>query len=134
GKLAGWGLANAHVESWAPFGRGWTWDHARLVMLTPSRAEILAIPRAWTPGTGGVVKGTAILAKLETDEDLAKWKGKLAGKIVLVEDAPEVKLHEKADATRHTKDTLDELSKWEPDTRRGDPRRGPSPFRFQQNL
>src|SRR5205814_10511564 len=82
GKLAGWGLVNSHLESWAPFGRGWTWERARLAMLEPSRAEIPAIPRAWTPGTGGVVKGAAILAKLETDEDLAKWKGKLAGKVV----------------------------------------------------
>ncbi len=23
GKLEGWGLANAHLESWGPFGRGW---------------------------------------------------------------------------------------------------------------
>ncbi|HKC23359.1 MAG TPA: M20/M25/M40 family metallo-hydrolase [Thermoanaerobaculia bacterium] len=133
-KLAGWGLVNAHLESWAPFGRGWTWERAHLAMLEPAQVEIPAIPRAWTPGTGGVVKGAAILAKLETDEDLAKWKGKLAGKIVLAGDALEVKLHEKADATRHTKESLEELSKWEPDTRRPDARRGPSRFRFQQKL
>ena len=23
-KLAAWGLANAHLEAWGPFGRGWT--------------------------------------------------------------------------------------------------------------
>ena len=23
-KLASWGLENAHLESWGPFGRGWT--------------------------------------------------------------------------------------------------------------
>jgi hypothetical protein len=132
-KLAGYGLANAHLESWAPFGRGWTWDHARLLMLEPSRVDIPVIPRAWTPGTSGAVKAPAILAKLETDEDLAKWKGKLAGKIVLPEDVPEIAPHEKPDAKRYTKETLEELSRWDADRRRM-PRNALPRFRFQQKL
>ena len=132
-KLAGYGLANAHLESWAPFGRGWTWDHARLTMLEPARVDVPAIPRAWTPGTKGPVKAPAVLAKLEEDKDLEKWKGKLAGKIVLYEEVPEVKLHEKADASRYTKETLADLEKWEPERRRV-----PSNFRqrflFQRKL
>ena len=28
-KLASWGLQNAHLEAWGPFGRGWTLKHFR---------------------------------------------------------------------------------------------------------
>jgi hypothetical protein len=132
-KLSGYGLVNAHLESWAPFGRAWTWDHARLTMLEPARVDVPAIPRAWTPGTKGAVKAPAILAKLEEEKDLDKWKGKLAGKIVLYEEIPEVKLHEKADATRYTKETLADLERWEPERRRV-PGNFLTRFRFQQKL
>src|SRR5262245_28224821 len=50
-RLASWGLANAHLESWGPFGRGWTWEGCSVRMTTPSFAELVAIPEAWTPGT-----------------------------------------------------------------------------------
>ena len=29
-QLASWGLANAHLESWGPFGRGWSFDRSSL--------------------------------------------------------------------------------------------------------
>jgi hypothetical protein len=29
-KLASWGLSNARLEPWSPFGRGWVWESATL--------------------------------------------------------------------------------------------------------
>jgi hypothetical protein len=83
-----WGLANGHLESWGPFGAGWALESASVRMVTPDLALLYAIPRPWTPGTGGTVRGAVIKAKLETKEDLDKNKGKLAGKIVLLEVTP----------------------------------------------
>ena len=73
-----------------------------------------AYPKAWTPGTDGPKRGVAVYAKLEKEEDFAAWKGKLEGKIVLTAEPPEVEPREKADATRLTKDELDEVFRFEP--------------------
>ena len=87
GQFLGWGLANAHLESWGPFGAGWAFESASVRMVAPDVALLYAIPRPWTPGTGGTVRGAVAKATLNTKEDLAKYKGKLAGKIVLLEQA-----------------------------------------------
>ena len=50
-KLAEWGLQNAHIESFAPFGRSWTLEKASLRMVAPLGLDLVAIPKAWTPGT-----------------------------------------------------------------------------------
>ncbi|HET8645996.1 MAG TPA: peptidase, partial [Vicinamibacteria bacterium] len=82
-QLAGWGLTNARLEAWGPFGRGWTLERAVVQMVAPQRVPLIAYPKAWTPGTAGVVRGKLVRATLKDDNDLAKHKGKLAGAIVL---------------------------------------------------
>src|SRR2546428_6547101 len=71
-QLESWGLANAHLESWGPFGRGWTLEHVSVHMVAPDTAPLLAIPRAWTPATAGVVRGPAVKPKLESEADFDK--------------------------------------------------------------
>ena len=107
------GLSAVRVEP-VPFGRGWVLERVAVHMLAPDTAPIEAYPKAWTPGTGGPKKGEAVLAKIEKEEDLAAWKGKLEGKFVLTSDAPEVAPRIKADATRLTKEELDEVVRVEP--------------------
>ena len=34
-RLADWGLANAHVETWGPFGRGWSYERSSVSMVSP---------------------------------------------------------------------------------------------------
>lgn len=108
-QLSDWGLQNAHTESFAPFGRSWTLEKASIRMVAPSNLELVAIPKAWTPGTDGVKRGQVIYAKLDSEEDLAKWKGKLAGKILLRDPATDTKTHYTADAVRHSDKDLTEL-------------------------
>ncbi|MFZ6815051.1 M20/M25/M40 family metallo-hydrolase [Undibacterium sp. Rencai35W] len=110
-RLSDWGLQNVHTESFAPFGRSWALEHATLRMVVPDKLDIVAIPKAWTPGTDGAHKGRLVYAKLAAEEDLAKWKGKLAGAIVMLDEPQASKLHSKADATRYTDEQLDELVK-----------------------
>jgi hypothetical protein len=66
------------------FGRGWAIDHSSVRMLTPRVLELRAIPVAWTPPTAGTLTAEVIVAPMSRERDLEKWKGKLAGKIVLV--------------------------------------------------
>jgi carboxypeptidase Q len=82
-RLQEYGLTNVHEESWGPFGRGWTYTRFAGHMTAPAYAPLIGFPLAWSPGTSGEVEAEAIYAPLETDEDFAKFKGKLRGKIVL---------------------------------------------------
>jgi hypothetical protein len=90
-KLAEFGLANSHLEPWTPFGRGWANEYINVRMVLPDTAPLIAYAKAWTPGTNGAVRGNVVRVNIRTPQDLAKYKGKLAGKVVLYGDDPEVK-------------------------------------------
>lgn len=112
-QLEQWGLANAHLESWGPFGRGWSYEYCTVRMLSPDRAELLGLPLAWTPGTNGPLRASAVHVKLAEKEDLEKQKGKLAGKILLLGEMREIKPQERALSERYDEKRLAELSSYE---------------------
>ena len=96
-KLTEFGLVNSHLEPWSPFGRGWANEYVNVRMMGPDIATLIAYPRAWTPGTNGAVTAPVVRVEIhatqaEMAKDMAKYKGKLAGKIVLFGDDPEIKL------------------------------------------
>ncbi|HEX7182964.1 MAG TPA: M20/M25/M40 family metallo-hydrolase [Thermoanaerobaculia bacterium] len=120
-QLADWGLANAHLEAY-PFGRGWSLSRVSVHLLRPYPLPLLALPKAYTPGTGGPVRGTLTQVKIESDENLEPYKGKLAGKIVLLEIS-EAGRGREADPRVYSAEELDELSRFEiPEERDTDPR------------
>jgi hypothetical protein len=82
-----WGMVNAHLEAWGPFGRGWAYQMCEVRMVSPDYMQFLAIPEAWTPGTDGPVRAEVVQVVAATSADLEKYKGKLAGKIVLLGEA-----------------------------------------------
>ena len=106
-RLAGWGLANAHLESWGPFGRGWTWEGCSVRMTAPSPTQLVAIPEAWTPGTPGPIHGAAARLDIKDASELEKLKGQYAGKIVFFGELRDIGLREKADARRFDEKALE---------------------------
>ena len=114
-RLESYGLANVALEAWGPFGRGWVNERMLATMTAPQTFPLLAFPKAWTPGTNGLVKGDAVLAVIEKADDFKKFEGKLKGKIVLVSatrvvppyfESPTRRLDEKA-LTDLTKPPMD---------------------------
>ncbi len=112
-KLTEFGLSNAHLESWGPFGRGWSYESSSVRMTKPDTVALTAVPKAWSPGTNGPIRGTPVKVKLETAEDLEKAKGKLAGKIVMTSEPREFLLHDKPELSRYTDQTLHELADYQ---------------------
>jgi hypothetical protein len=53
-------------------------------MTSPTVAQLVALPKAWTPATAGEIKGEVVAMKATTPEELEAYKGKLTGKIVLL--------------------------------------------------
>ena len=90
-QLTSFGLSNAHLESWGPFGRGWANEYINVRMTSPDTAPLIAYAKAWTPGTNGVLKGKCIRVKIENKKDFDKYRGKLAGLIAIFGPDPEVK-------------------------------------------
>ncbi|MFI5183291.1 MAG: M28 family peptidase, partial [Vicinamibacteria bacterium] len=112
-RFEAWGLSNPHLESFGPVGLGWSFDRAVVNMTSPLAAPLIALPKAWTPGTSGPVRAKAIKIRLRSDEDLAAAKGKLEGKIVLVDDPREVKAEDKPALTRYSEKELGDLGQFE---------------------
>ncbi len=112
-QLAKWGLVNARLESWGPFGRGWSNEFTSVRMLTPYPAPLIALPKAWTPGTQGPLRAKAVKVRLQAKEDLEKQKGKLAGKIVLIADMREVRPHAEAELRRYDDKALEEIARFQ---------------------
>jgi carboxypeptidase Q len=105
-KLASWGLQNAQLEPWGQFGRGWTLQGFALNMTKPQFAPLIAYPKAWSASTNGPVRGQVIYFKANTEEELAQYKGKLKGAIVLLSPPVEVKALFKPLAERLTDEQL----------------------------
>src|SRR5262245_31557120 len=110
-KLNEWGLANVKQEPWgATFGRGWSNQRTVVHVMKPEPWPAIAYARAWTPGTNGPITADAVLAPMTTDADLERFKGKLKGKVVLIQNPREVKLLWDAPASRFTQKDLDDMS------------------------
>ncbi|MGZ2411547.1 carboxypeptidase Q [Sphingomonas sp. F9_3S_D5_B_2] len=82
-KLSGYGLANVHKEAF-DFGRGWEIVDSTVRMVSPRTITLTAIPIAWSPPTNGTLRAPVIVAPMSGIEHFAAYRGKLAGKIVLV--------------------------------------------------
>src|SRR2546422_4023002 len=80
-----WGLVNARLEMWGPFGRGWSQVKFSAHLKEPQYAPLIGFSRPWSPGTNGAVSAEPVLVIIESDADMAKFKGKLKGKIVLLD-------------------------------------------------
>ncbi len=107
-----WGLQNAHLEPYN-FGRGWQNEFTSVRMVSPDFMELIAYPKAWSDGTNGVIKATAVRVIAKRPEDLEKYRGQLSGKIVIFGDMPEVKPQTEAAMVRYDEKKLAEISSFE---------------------
>jgi len=107
-QFTDWGLKNARLEAWGTFGKGWQIDKYYAATTAPFYKAIIASPKAWTTGTNGPIKSAVILIKADTVSDLDQYKGKLAGKIVMLDQSSiqPLKNSYKPDAILHTDSTL----------------------------
>jgi carboxypeptidase Q len=104
--LAKWGLQNAKLEAWGPFGRGWSLKSFSAQVVSPQAFPVIAYPKAWSPSTKGAVTADVVYLNAKTDADLEKYKGQLAGKIVLISDAREIKAAFDSMGERYTDEAL----------------------------
>lgn len=85
-RAAEWGLENGHRE-YFKVGEGWEMTKSVIRMTAPQPMQIIGYPMGWTPGTNGLVTAEAVNAVLRTPADFDAWRGRLRGKIVLIQTA-----------------------------------------------
>ncbi len=122
--LAGWGLADVHDEAWGPFGKGWNLRGYSAQVTAPQVFPLISFPKAWSPGTGGTVKGNVVYFNPATDSALDTFRGKLRGTFVLISEPRILEPGFKPLASRATDTELLDLANAGPPTRR---RRWPEP-------
>jgi len=90
-QLTSFGLVNAHLEPWGSFGRGWANQYVNVRMTSPDVVPLLAYSKAWTPGTNGVITGRCLRVKIDDKKDSDKYRGKLAGMILIFGPDPDLR-------------------------------------------
>jgi len=83
GKMDELGLENVVIEPFMDYGVTWDNEFFSLHMLEPDYQPMTGFPLTHTPGTQGKVACPVVIAELQTKADLAKFKGKLKGVVVL---------------------------------------------------
>jgi len=109
-QMAKWGLQNAKLEAWGPFGRGWTLKSFDAQVVAPYGIPLLAYPKAWSPSTKGAVTADVVYFNAKTDAELEKYKGQLRGKIVLISEPRSLKAVDAALSSRYTDEELTKLA------------------------
>jgi carboxypeptidase Q len=89
-QLTKWGLQNAHLEAWGPFGRSWELKEFSAQVIAPQAIPLIAYPKAWSPGVN-IPNGDVVYVDAKDENALQSFKGKLRGKIILTSSMREVR-------------------------------------------
>ena len=95
------GISDARLEPFGDIGRSWSYSRVAVQMMEPQQTTLVAVPVAFSSGTDGPVEASAVYAPLWDSHDApgqadlvkiaeqverykARYRGKLAGRIVLL--------------------------------------------------
>jgi carboxypeptidase Q len=109
-QLTKWGLENAALEPWGEFGKGWDLKKSYVAMTVPYYKPLIAFPKTWTKGTGGLKQAGVVLVKAKDSAELNRYRGKLKGKIILPYRADVMNPVFEADARRYTDEDLERIA------------------------
>ena len=137
-KLKELGLSNPRSEFAMEFTRG-GWDVVKTyaAMTTPYYCAFSVNPKAWSGSTDGLVRGECMLFNVQKKEDLEQYRGKVAGKILLMPSTQSADINFEPLATRYTEEELEALkmdNRANARNRFGGPGRMPFDFRAMMEL
>lgn len=85
-----WGLANAKLEPWGDYGRGWEPEDFSISMEVPYHQSIIGYAIPWTANTNGKIRGQVAILNFNSLGDtgyIAKHAAEYKGKIILLTSA-----------------------------------------------
>lgn len=110
-KMEELGFQNVRIEAANEFTRG-GWDNIKTyaALTAPYYANFACNPVAWSGSTNGLVKSQVVYLDAKTEQDLDKYKGLLAGKIILMASTATYEVSFDPLASRLTDAQLKDLS------------------------
>jgi carboxypeptidase Q len=105
-----WGMQNAKLEAWGPFGRGWSLKSFSAMVVEPQAIAVTGYPKAWTTSTRGPVTSEVVHFNPKDAAEMEKYRRKLRGKIVFVSKLREVKADFAGLGTRRSDESLEKLA------------------------
>jgi hypothetical protein len=123
-KMSEWGLENSKLEPWGDWGKGWELERSYIAMTAPYYKPIIAFPKTWTSGTNGLKNAELIVVSAKDSVELASYKGKLKGKLVLIPRTDTLVPTYAADASRRTDESLQKMAEYTPNATANNQRRG----------
>lgn len=109
-RLSEYGLTNPRIEFAVEFDKGgWDVEKTYAAMTAPYYCAFSVNPKAWTGSTDGLVKAECMIFDAKSTEDFEKYKGKLAGKILLIPSDRRTDINFEPLASRYTEEELEEL-------------------------
>ncbi|HEY4060845.1 MAG TPA: M20/M25/M40 family metallo-hydrolase [Puia sp.] len=110
-QLTAWGMTGAMLDPWGEFGKGWELQRSYLAFTAPYYKPMIAYPKAWCGGTNGPKSASVLLISATDSAGLDQYKGKLAGKILILDHIDVFNQPFTPDAARYTDEKLDSMSK-----------------------
>jgi carboxypeptidase Q len=110
-KMEELGFQNVRIEAAKAFSRG-GWDNLKTyaALTAPYYSNFACNPVAWTGSTNGLVRSEVIFLDVKAEGDLDKYKGKVAGKIVLMPSTATYEVSYEPLASRLTDAQLKDLT------------------------
>lgn len=114
-RLKSYGIDNAGTRVWGSFGRSWRLTKFSIALEEPEYAPLIGFPLAWSADTNGPLTAVPVLAPLtitdqlnvqQTHAEIERYfqeqKGKLRGKIVLLNKPKDVEPSTTAPSVRYS--------------------------------
>ncbi len=113
-QLKSWGLSDASLDPWGEFGKGWELQRSYVAMSAPYYRSVIALPKAWCSGTNGLQNAELIVVSAKDSTSLDAYRGKLAGKIIIMDRNEDYRQSFSADAARYDDTTLQKMANAKP--------------------
>lgn len=113
-ELTKFGLENAKLEPWGDWGKGWELQKSYIAMTAPYYKPLIAFPKTWTSSTKGLQNAEVLIVSAKDSLELLSYKGKLKGKLLLVQPLDTLKPTFKADASRYSDSDLAKMAAFDP--------------------
>ncbi len=109
-QLTQWGLVHSRLDPWGDFGKGWDLEKSYIAISSPWYRSLIAYPKTWTAGTKGLQSGEVLLISAKDSAALDAYRGKLKGKILIMDDLINFEQGYKPGPVRRTDEELQKMS------------------------
>ena len=109
-RLRSFGVQNVRTERFA-FGKGWTLERFHAHMVEPQVMPIIGYPQSWSSSTDGTITADVVRVDIRNPDDIERYRGALAGKIVLPQPVRDVHMLEEELTLRMSDELLEEAAR-----------------------